>query len=196
MNTEPSAPEVHIFPLQTVLFPGGTLPLKVFEQRYVEMTKICLRDDKPFGVCLIREGREIGTPALPEPVGCLARIRNWDMPHPGLFLLEVEGEQRFRILDHAAARNGLISAHIEPIEAEPAATASESTCVDLLKTIISRVGHEHFPSPHQFDDAVWVGYRLAEVLPLPMRVKQELLELGDSHVRLERIRTLLEASRT
>jgi Lon protease-like protein len=129
-------------------------------------------------------------------VGCLARIRNWDMPHPGLFLLEVEGEQRFRILDHAAARNGLISAHIEPIEAEPAALASESTCVDLLKTIISRVGDEHFPSPHQFDDAVWVGYRLAEVLPLPMRVKQELLELGDSHVRLERIRTLLEASRT
>ena len=188
--------EVHIFPLQTVLFPGGTLPLKVFEQRYFEMTKVCLRDERPFGVCLIREGHEVGTPALPEPVGCLARIRTWDLPHPGLFLLEVEGEQRFRILDQSAAKNGLLSARIEPIEAEPAAAAGEATCVDLLKTIIARVGGEHFPKPHQFEDAVWVGYRLAEVLPLPMRVKQELLELGDSHVRLQRIRALLEASRT
>jgi Lon protease-like protein len=186
---------VHIFPLQTVLFPGGTLPLKVFEQRYVEMTKICLRDNRPFGVCLIREGHEVGTPALPEPVGCLATIRNWEMPHPGMFMLEAEGQQRFRILDQQAAKNGLISASIETIEAEPAAAADEATCVDLLKTIISRIGAQHFPAPHRLDDAVWVGYRLAEVLPLPMRVKQELLELGDSHIRLQRIRALLEASR-
>jgi Lon protease-like protein len=190
-----TASEVFIFPLQTVLFPGGTLPLKVFEQRYVEMTKICLRDSRPFGVCLIREGHEVGTPALPEPVGCLATIRNWEMPHPGMFMLEAEGQQRFRILDQQAAKNGLISARIETIEAEPAAVADEATCVDLLKTIISRIGGQHFPAPHRLDDAVWVGYRLAEVLPLPMRVKQELLELGDSHIRLQRIRALLEASR-
>ena len=187
--------EVFVFPLQTVLFPGGTLPLKIFEQRYVEMTKICLRDERPFGVCLIREGRETGTPALPEPVGCLARIRNWEMPHPGMFMLEVAGEERFRILEHHAAVNGLISAQIEAIAPDADAAAEERICVDLLKTIVSRVGGGHFPQPHRFDDAVWVGYRLAEVLPFPMRVKQELLELGDAPLRLQRIRALLEAAR-
>ena len=64
--------EHFIFPLGTVLFPGAALPLKIFEQRYLEMTKTCLRDNRPFGVCLIREGREVGDPALPEAIGCLA----------------------------------------------------------------------------------------------------------------------------
>jgi Lon protease-like protein len=72
--------EIPIFTLGTVLFPGGTLPLKVFEQRYIEMTKECIRDDQPFGVCLIREGSEVGDPALPVSIGCFARIETWDMP--------------------------------------------------------------------------------------------------------------------
>ena len=102
--------EIFLFPLNTVLFPDGVLPLKVFEQRYIEMTKTCLRDDAPFGVCLIREGREVGAAALPEPVGCLATIAQWDMPQLGLFHLVARGGQRFRVRETRIAANQLISA--------------------------------------------------------------------------------------
>src|SRR5215510_2335901 len=92
---EPSR-EIFLFPLGTVLYPEGMLPLKVFEQRYIEMTKTCLRDESPFGVCLIREGAEVGTAALPETVGSLATIVQWDMPQLGLFHLLARGGRRFR----------------------------------------------------------------------------------------------------
>jgi len=103
--TEPASTEaeaadsttIPLFPLGLVLFPGGQLPLKVFEQRYVEMTKSCLRNDSPFGVCLIRHGREVGEPADHETIGCSARITNWEMPHPGLFHLLCSGERVFRV---------------------------------------------------------------------------------------------------
>ena len=76
--------EVAIFPLNAVLFPGGQLALRIFEQRYMEMAKKCLRDDEPFGICLIRSGREVGAPATPEPIGCMARIVEWDMQRLGV----------------------------------------------------------------------------------------------------------------
>ena len=97
--------DIHIFPLNTVLFPEGVLPLKIFEQRYLEMTKLCLRDNVPFGVCLIREGTEVGRPAVPQSVGCLASITQWDMPQLGLFHLVTRGGERFRVLGrHPGAR--------------------------------------------------------------------------------------------
>ena len=65
---------VPVFPLQTVLFPGSLLPLRIFEVRYMDMAKACLKEGSPFAVCLIKEGSEVGAPALPEPIGCLARI--------------------------------------------------------------------------------------------------------------------------
>jgi Lon protease-like protein len=183
--------EIFIFPLGTVLFPGGALPLKVFEQRYVEMTKACLKDEQPFGVCLIREGREVGTAAVPEAVGCLAYIEQWDMPHPGLFHLLARGGERFRIREMQVAANHLISAAVEPIPPDAPADAVDPLCREVLQAIVERVGAERFPAPLQLDDAAWVGYRLAEVLPLDTRLKQELLELTDAGARLERLRTLL-----
>jgi hypothetical protein len=183
--------EIHIFPLGTVLFPGGTLALKVFEQRYIEMTKACLRDSRPFGVCLIREGREVGTAAVPEPVGCLATIEQWDMPQLGLFHLIARGSQRFRIREMRVAPNHLISATVELIPPDDAAGEVGPLCREVLQAIIEKVGPERFPAPVQLDDAAWVGYRLAEVLPLDARVKQELLELTDAARRLERLRGLL-----
>jgi Lon protease-like protein len=181
--------EIYIFPLGTVLFPGGTLPLKVFEQRYIEMTKACLRDSRPFGVCLIREGREVGTAAVPEPVGCLAIIEQWDMPQLGLFHLIARGSQRFRIREMRVAPNHLISATVELIPPDDAAVGP--LCREVLRAIIEMVGPERFPALVQLDDAAWVGYRLAEVLPLEARLKQELLELTDAGRRLERLRALL-----
>jgi Lon protease-like protein len=183
---------VPIFPLGTVLFPGGALPLKIFEQRYLEMTKACLKDNQPFGVCLIREGREVGTAAVPEAVGCLASIEQWDMPHPGLFHLVARGGERFRIRDMQVAANHLISAAVEPIAPEAPVDAVDPLCREVLQAIVAKVGAERFPAPLRLDDATWVGYRLAEVLPLEAKFKQELLEMTDAADRLARLRALLE----
>ena len=99
--------DLPLFPLQTVLFPGGRLPLRIFEQRYMDMAKECLRENLPFGVCLIREGREVGEPALPEDVGCTARIVEWDMPQLGVLQVVTRGERRFRIRSHRVQTDGL-----------------------------------------------------------------------------------------
>ena len=184
--------EVFIFPLNTVLYPGGALPLKVFEQRYIEMTKACLRDGLPFGVCLIREGREVGAAAVPETVGCLAAIEHWDMPQLGVFHLVARGGARFRIRETRVAANHLISAAIEPIAADGTADAVDPLCRQVLAAIIEKIGADRFPSPVRLDDAAWVGYRLAEVLPLDTRVKQALLEIDDAGARLSRLHGLLE----
>jgi len=183
--------EIHIFPLNAVLFPDGLLPLKVFEQRYIEMTKACLSENRPFGVCLIKEGHEVGIAAVPEPVGCLAAIEHWDMPQLGVFQLVARGGERFRIREMRVAPNHLISAEIEPIPPDAAADTVDPLCREVLQAIVDKVGAERFSSPLRLDDAAWIGYRLAEVLPLEARVKQELLELTDADRRLERLHALL-----
>ena len=181
----------YIFPLNTVLFPGGVLPLKIFEQRYIEMTKVCIGDDRPFGVCLIKEGRETGTPAVPQDVGCLARIAQWDMPQLGVFHLHVEGTQRFRIVDSTVEKNGLISATIDRMPNDVEEAPQEPLCSNVLKAIIEKIGPAHFPAPHRFDDAAWIGYRLSEVLPLSLDTKQQLLRMTDPQARLSQLSQLL-----
>jgi len=186
--------EIPIFPLRTVLFPDGLLPLKIFEQRYLDMTKACIRDNSPFGVCLIREGGEVGEPALPFQVGCTARIAEWDMPHLGMFHLLCRGERVFRIVEHWTGKNGLVSALVQ--EREPALRdalpADFQELGALLGRIIDQVGAESFPAPVLLDDAQWVGCRLSESLPLDPEVKQRLLEAGSAHQRLEQLKALLK----
>jgi Lon protease-like protein len=154
------------------------------------MTKTCLRDDRPFGVCLIREGREVGEPAVPQAVGCLATIEQWDMPQMGLFHLIARGGDRFRLLDSRAAKNGLITGVVERLPPDAPADVDDA-CRRILEAIIERVDVSQFQKPFQLDDASWVGFRLAEVLPLDMGVKQELLEITEAGERLSRIRALL-----
>jgi uncharacterized protein len=174
--------EIPIFPLGTVLFPGGMLPLKVFEQRYIEMTKACLRDNSPFGVCLIREGREVGTPALPHTIGCLATIAEWDMPQLGLFHLLARGAERFRIVETAVAANGLITAEVDTLPPE-APAAADPDCRKVLELVIGKAGATNFPTPLRLDDAAWVAYRLAEILPIEPASRQVLLEIQDADTR-------------
>lgn len=181
---------IPIFPLGTVLFPGGVLPLKIFEQRYLEMTKTCLRDNAPFGVCLIREGNEVGAPAVPEPVGCLATIAEWEMPQLGMFHLIARGGERFRLGESRAAANGLLTARVETLPAGVAAQV-DATCRGLLDTIIGKLGAARFPSPVALDDADWVSFRLAEILPLELADKQRLLELDDAAQRFALLRRAL-----
>ena len=183
---------VPLFPLNTVLFPGGRLPLRIFEQRYMDMAKACLRDGSPFGVCLIREGREVGTPATPADVGTLARIGAWDMPQLGMLHITARGEQRFRIIERRVQNDGLARASIELIPQETDAPVPEacSGCVKLLERVIEQQSGL-FDQPHRLDSASWVSSRLAEILPLPLPAKQELLELSDARARIERLNALL-----
>src|SRR5688572_2943404 len=88
-----------LFPLKTVLFPDGILPLKVFEARYIDMVRECMKNNVPFGVVLIRSGQEVGAAAVPEEVGCLAHITGWDMQNPGVMMLRTLGGDRFRIIE-------------------------------------------------------------------------------------------------
>ena len=187
--------EIPIFPLGTVLFPDGLLPLRIFEQRYLEMTKVCIRDNAPFGVCLIREGAEVGAPAVPHTVGCTARILRWDVPHLGLFHLVTEGGNIFRVLEQWVSRTGLVSAHIELDEPAPAVALPDAfrPLAQLLETIIGKVGAERFPAPTRLDDAAWVAYRLAESLPLEAALRQQLLEARDPLAALDEVRAFLQS---
>lgn len=191
MTAEPFA--VPLFPLATVLYPGGLLPLKIFEQRYVEMTKACLRDTTPFGVCLIREGREVGEPAAPHAVGCLARIEQWDVPHPNLFTVLARGDRRFRIIDTTVAANGLITGRVVALPEQAPPDAVDPACREVLRLAIERTGADSVPGPLRLDDPAWVSYRLAEVLPIAPATKQMLLELDDTAARLAQLRDLLVA---
>jgi len=184
--------DIPLFPLNTVLFPGGRLPLRIFEQRYMDMAKACLRERTPFGVCLIREGREVGTPAIPADIGTLARIAAWDMPQLGVLQVTALGEQRFRILERRVQADGLARASIEitGVDQDSAIPESCAGCVKLLERVIEQQAGL-FEPPHRLDSSSWVSSRLAELLPLPLQAKQELLELDSARIRIERLSELL-----
>ena len=186
--------DIPLFPLNAVLFPGGRLPLRVFEARYMDMTRDCLRDQQPFGVCLIKQGKEVGEVAVPEDIGCLAHIAECDMQQLGVLTLRPSGGLRFRILETQADRSGLLRASVEPIAPEPEAPIPPKFlgCANLLRLIAADAGKAQFDVPYRFDDAAWVGYRLTEALPVPLIAKQKLLELNDPVVRLEILYRFLE----
>jgi Lon protease-like protein len=190
-----------LFPLHTVLYPGGRLPLRIFEQRYIEMTKACLRDDSPFGVCRIVSGNEVlptGTTAggsAPEfaTMGTLARIETWDMPEQGILHVGAIGETRFEVRSHTVERGGLIVGDVATVTPEPHVPLDPQwkPLADLLDVLAARVSAHRFPPERAYDDASWVGYRLCEMLPLPLSAKQELLEMNDAEARLASLRSLL-----
>ena len=175
-----------LFPLQTVVFPGGRLPLRVFEQRYVDMVKQAIADNTPFGICAIREGQEVGTPAVPHEVGTLVHIIDWDMPESGILHIDTQARERFIVRSTRTEPSGLIIGTVDAISAEPPAAIPEdlALAVQILRHIVGEFGADRFPAPLAFDDAAWVGFRLSEVLPLKLSVKQNLLEMNDSVTRL------------
>jgi uncharacterized protein len=171
--------------------PGGTLPLKIFEQRYMGMASACLKDELPFGVCLIAEGSELvqagSKPAVPHTIGTLARIVEWDMAQLGVLQVVVQGDERFRILSSRNETSGLSRGEVMFLDPEPVQKipADYARLVPLLRVIVEDLGDRAPPKPHRFFDAAWVGYRWCEVLPIPLLARQKLLELEDSVSRLE-----------
>ncbi len=183
--------EIAIFPLQTVLFPEGTLPLRLFEQRYLDMAKDCLRDELPFGVSLIASGAEVGAPAEPHEVGTLARIVDWDMPQLGLLQVTTQGGERFQIRERWANAKGLLRAVVEILPEEgPAPLSHEhSRLLPLLKRALEELASQGNapPAPYRLHDAAWGAWRFCELLPLPIELKQDLLELDSHHERLDEV---------
>lgn len=179
-----------LFPLNTVLFPGGLLPLRIFETRYIDMVRGCLRADSGFGVCMIREGAEVGQAAETQPVGTLAMIADWEGRPDGLLGITARGERRFRILRTWVQPDQLLMGEVAWL-AEPAATPLPEeflSLANLAERILTELGEPYASLPREPHNAVWVGARLAELLPVDHAVKQRMLETDDPLARLFMLR--------
>jgi uncharacterized protein len=178
---------IPLFPLHTVLFPGGPLPLRIFETRYTDMVRDCMRDNQPFGVVLIEDGEEAGAVSTTATVGCSARIADFNRLPDGLLGLSCVGEHRFRVQRVWRAANGLNLAEVSWL-ADAAALPLPLEFARLGETVrraLSELPGHYEHVERKFDDAAWVGARLAELLPLAMSDKQALLELDDPVARLD-----------
>lgn len=200
-----------IFPLGVVLFPGGQLPLRVFEARYMDMVRKAMREGAEFGVCLLKTGHEVEEREVEiEEVGCRARIDDWNMEQLGVLQITTTGTGRFRILSRTVQPDGLMLAETEPIEPEMsvAVPAEAMPCQALLKRIVERLDAEPdeasdedratptpIAKPYLLDDATWVGNRLCELLPIPLPAKQKLMALTDGPTRLEIVQRYLKQHR-
>lgn len=179
-----------LFPLGTVLFPGGQLTLRIFEARYLDLVRECSRSGQGFGVCLILEGSEVGQPALPAAIGCEARIVDFSTAPDGLLVLSVQGERRFHVRGTRVRDNGLILAEVDwfPTPAPQAVQPEHQLLALLLRRMVERAGPPFDPvDKSRFDDADWVSWRLAEWLPLSLPVRQSLLAESDAYERLQRL---------
>ncbi|MFP5506045.1 MAG: LON peptidase substrate-binding domain-containing protein [Gammaproteobacteria bacterium] len=179
-------PTLPLFPLHTVLFPGGVLPLRIFEPRYLDMVSDCLRNDRGFGICLIRSGREVGAAADCHEVGTLARIQDWDKTPEGLLAITARGERRFRALEREVRADQLSVARIELLDEPPPQSlpVAFAPLARLLEHLLDDLDPPYKTLPRALDDADWVGARLAELLPLDPQEKQFLLEQADPLARL------------
>ena len=185
--------QVPLFPLNTVLFPGGPLPLRIFEPRYLDMVSACLKSDKPFGVLLIREGRESG-PAATHSVGTLARITDWYQGSDGLLGITAVGETRFRLLASHRERNGLNVGDVELLPDEgPMPLPEEYRAMSgILSGVLDNLGLLYQSLERRMDDANWVTNRFVEILPIDLEQKQIYLETGDTAQRLRIVKDLLD----
>lgn len=187
---EPAA-SLPLFPLQAVLVPGAALDLRIFERRYLDMVRDCGRSSGGFGVCLILDGSETGAPATPAAFGTEALIEDFDSTPGGLLSLRVRGRRRFHVLRTRVRDTGLVVADIEwrgEGAASPRLRPEHALLAELLRRMLEQIGGNCVdPPPALFEDAAWVGWRLAELLPLSMAQRQELLQFDDPHVRLQRL---------
>jgi len=185
--------DIPLFLLNTVLHAGGRLPLRVFETRYMDMVKDCLRHETPFGICLIAHGEEVGPGAEPHMVGTLAKIVDWEMPQLGILNLVINGGERFRVFAHHQTPSGLVRAEVELLPDPPVTPipGDYARLVPMLRALLEAL-EDPPPQPHRFFDAAWVADRWAELLPLPMSLRQEMLEMNDGVARLDAIYHFLE----
>ncbi|MHB0990919.1 MAG: LON peptidase substrate-binding domain-containing protein [Burkholderiales bacterium] len=151
---------IPIFPLNTVLYPEGLLPLRIFETRYMDMIKACMKEGLPFGICLIRTGAEAGTTATPFQVGTLATVADWDMTQLGILNITAKGGQRFFIESADVMDDGLLMAEVSMIPDEPLCPVSDeyAFCATVFDTILQEVGATRFSTPMRAEQMAWLGF--------------------------------------
>jgi len=183
-----------LFPLNTVLFPGGPLRLRIFEPRYLDMISRCMRENSDFGVALIIEGREAGGTARTTHVGTTAHIIDFERLDDGLLGITARGGRKFSIGEVKTQSDGLNLATVTFPDEEPtvAIPADLEILAELLKQAFVQVGAAYGDQAPRYDNASWVGMRLAEILPLPMLEKQQCLEMNDAVERLRLLRERLD----
>lgn len=188
--------QVPLFPLNTVLFPGGPLPLRIFEPRYIDMISDCMKNDSPFGVLLIRDGREVG-PATTYDVGTLARITDWYQGSDGLLGVTAVGEQRFRVLSSHRQPNGLNIGTVELLPEERSMPIPDEfrSIAQILAGVLDDLGRLYESVERHLDDAAWVSSRFIEVLPIDLETKQHCLEDADAAARLKLVQELVNSAR-
>ncbi len=183
-----------LFPLNSVLLPGAAIGLRVFEPRYIDLVRDCGRSGTGFGVCLILEGGEVGKPATPAAYGTEAWIEDFGSTPDGLLTLQVRGARRFHVRRTRVRDNGLVIGDVDwrPDDPDDELRAEHGLLSTVLTRVIEHVGGEHAKAPAaRLDDAAWVGWRLAELLPLDSAQRQSLLQEDDPHARLDQLLTLM-----
>ena len=185
--------KIPLFPLNTVLFPEGELQLRLFEPRYLDMVSECLHTDSGFGICLIREGEEVGKVADYFPMGTYAKVKDWDQLDDGLLGITVLGERRFRVESSEVEQDNLCVGEITWLdEDDDLMPVSYQGFSDLLKEIANRYELPLIDESERFEEAHWVSDRLAELLPFEVSAKQALLEMDSAINRFDYMQALLE----
>lgn len=177
-----------------MLFPGGPLPLRIFEARYIDMISERMQSDAPFGVLLIREGDEAGR-ASTYDIGTLARITDFYQGSDGLLGVTAIGEQRFRLLSAERQPDGLNVGDVELLPEEPSQPLPEeyNGMATILAGVLDDLGRLYESLDRRYDDLSWVTYRFVEILPIDLDQKQRCLEQSDPMQRLQLVRELLES---
>ena len=195
---------IPLFPLGSTLFPGGLLALKIFEVRYLDMTKACFKQQAPFGVVSLTEGPEVRIPGKEvefAKTGTLAHIIEFDAVQPSLYMLRCRGGQRFKILERAQAPNGAWSANIELIDADseidipPELTPTSQALARLITSFEEQnveSADRPFLAPYRLNDCGWVANRWAELLNIPSAQKAHLLSMENPRLRLDLMQEMLE----
>ena len=186
--------EMPLFPLASVLFPGGQLQLRIFEPRYLDLVRECTRHGTGFGVCLILQGQEVGEPAVPAAIGTIARISDFHRDDDGLLGIVAEGGARFRVARSRVRSDGLLRGDVEvwPDEPEQPVPVEFALLQTILERLIETMAPHWRDAPRSaYDDASWLGFRLAELLPLDVGEQQRMLELNDPVQRLAELRDIL-----
>jgi uncharacterized protein len=194
MASSKHATDIPLFPLSSVLLPGGELQLRIFEPRYLDLVRECTRSGTPFGVCLIAEGREAGLPAAAAAVGTLANIVDFTTRGDGLLGITARGGGRFRVTRTRVRSDGQVRGDVTYWPEEPAIEVPIELALlpTILERLIDQMAPHYRDAPRElYDDASWVGFRLAELLPLAPDEAQHMLELTDPAQRLAELRDIL-----
>ena len=185
--------KIPLFPLETVLFPGGALPLRIFEPRYLDMISDCMKTESGIGVVLIKDGHESGAAAKVHELGTISYISYWHKRNDGMLGITLTGEQRFRVLSTEVKGNQLTMAEVEllPHFEKKQIDYNAEEFIKLLKQIIAQLEPPYTTMTKHYDDLDWVSARLIELLPIELKDKQKMLVMNDVNERINFLHPLL-----